>query len=180
MTGSVLKNLRMFASLCGKDAMPNVVITTTMWSKVDKEEGEQREEELRNDFWNDMVADGCRTARFENTHASAWRVVGSLTRNDQARVLLSSEIVDTHLRLNETTAGVTLNKELEKLIKDRKQASRRLGEQAKKHDNEQVVHQLNQQTAEIDEKIRETVGLLRQMKIPFTRRVRLFFKSKPS
>ena len=30
MSGSVLKNLKLFASLCGMEAMPNVIIATTM------------------------------------------------------------------------------------------------------------------------------------------------------
>ena len=180
MTGSVLKNLQMFTSLCGKNAMPNVVIATTMWGKVSKEEGGEREEELKSDFWKDMLANGCRTERFENTYESAWRIIDRLVQKDPTQVLLPCEIVDDDLRLNETKAGVTLNQELEKLIKDRKEAARRLEQQAKRHDNEQVVQQLNQETVEIEEKIRETVGLLRQMKIPFTRKVHLFFKSKRS
>jgi len=42
MSGSVLKNLRMFTSLCGEQAMPNVILATTMWSKVDTKEGMDR------------------------------------------------------------------------------------------------------------------------------------------
>ena len=77
MTGSTLRNLETFASLCGQKAMPNVVIATTMWGKVEKEEGEQREEELKSEFWAKMQVDGCKTARFENTYESAWRVIDS-------------------------------------------------------------------------------------------------------
>jgi hypothetical protein len=178
MTGSLLKNLQIFASLCGQKAMPNVVIATTMWGKVEKVEGEEREEELKSDFWKDMLANGCRAERFENTYESAWQVVGRLAQKDRTELLLPAEIVDDGLRLNETKAGVTLNKELEKLIKDRKEAARRLEQQAKRHDNEQLLQQLNQETAEIEEKIRETAGLLRRMKIPFTRKIRLFFRGK--
>ena len=55
--------------------MPNVVIATTMWSKVDKDEGEQREAELKNKFWAEVRADGCKTERFENTYQSAWDII---------------------------------------------------------------------------------------------------------
>ena len=71
MTGTLLKNLQIFTSLCGQKAMPNVVIATTMWGKVEKREGEEREEELKSDFWRDMLANGCRTERFENSYESA-------------------------------------------------------------------------------------------------------------
>jgi chromosome condensin MukBEF ATPase and DNA-binding subunit MukB len=178
MTGSVLKNLRMFTSLCGHGAMPNVTLATTMWDKVDKKEGNDREDELKRDFWNGMVADGCMTARFHRTYQSAWQIIGGLAEKDRARVLVSRQIVKDRLRLNETEAGLALNKELEKLIKDRKNAARRLQEQADNQDNELVVQELNAEKAEIEERIRHTAGQLSELKIPFTRRVRLFFKGR--
>jgi hypothetical protein len=176
MTGSVLKNLEMFVALCGQKAMPNVIIATTMWGEVKKENGLRRESELKREFWKDMVAGGCRTDRFEDTNESAWRIINCLSGEDPSRVLLPHEIVDTHLRLNETKAGIALNKELEKLIKDRKIAARKLREQAQNQTNELVVQELNKQQAEIDQKINRTADQLREMKIPFTRRVLLFFK----
>lgn len=178
MTGSVLKNLEMFATLCGHKAMPSVIIATTMWGEVRKENGERREQELKRDFWKGMVADGCRTERFEDTYESAWRIIGNLAEKDRAAVLLSHEIVDSHLRLNETQAGIALNKELEKLIKDRKLAAKQLRDQARNQDNELVVQELHQRHADIEEQIRKTDNQLREMKIPFTRRVRLLFKSR--
>jgi hypothetical protein len=87
----VLRNLRIFAKLCGQKAMPNVVLVTTMWDKVDKEEGKQREEELMNEFWKDIVADGSRTARFERTFESAWDIVGSILDKNSGTVLLAQE-----------------------------------------------------------------------------------------
>jgi chromosome condensin MukBEF ATPase and DNA-binding subunit MukB len=178
MTGSVLKNLEMFATLCGQKAMPNVIIATTMWGEVKRENGERREQELKRDFWKGMVADGCRTERFKDSHDSAWHIIGNLAKKDRAPVLLSHEIVDTHLRLNETQAGIALNKELEKLIKDRKDAARRLRDQVQNQNNELVVQELNKRQAEIEEKINQTADQLRELKIPFTRRVRLFFKGR--
>ena len=160
--------------------MPNVVIVTTMWSKVTTEEGTNREAELKKLFWKDMVDDGCSIERFEDTHKSAWDIIGSLAAKDRAKVLLPHEIVDSRLRLNETQAGVALNKELEKLIKDQEVAAGRLRNLAKNQDNELVVQQLNGQKAEIEENIRKTAGQLREMKIPLTRRVRLFFMGKVS
>ena len=43
MVGTPLKNLRMFEELCGKDALKNVILTTTMWDEVDEETGLARE-----------------------------------------------------------------------------------------------------------------------------------------
>jgi len=58
--------------------MPNVVIVTTMWSKVSEEEGTMREEVLKREVWNEMPNSGCRTERFEDTCESAWKIVGSM------------------------------------------------------------------------------------------------------
>jgi len=179
MTGSLLKNLKMFTSVCGQKAMPHVVIATTMWGKVDPVEGAKREDELKGDFWKDILAAGCRTERFEKTYKSAWDIVGIVADDGRGTVpLLPREMVDSGRRLNETEAGITLNRELEKLIKDRKDAARRLTQQAKTQDNEAVVQQLNQQAAQIEERIGQIADQLREMKIPFVRKVRLYFASK--
>ena len=178
MTGSALKNLEVFASLCGQKAMPHVILATTMWDELkDKNTGVQREKELKTDFWKGMLADGCRTERFDNTYESAWHIVGSLAKKDRAPVLLQREIVDIQLRLNETQAGKTLYRQLDQLIKDHQDATRKLGEQANKQGNALVVQELNARKAEIDEKIQQTSGQLRQLKISFARRFVMFFKS---
>ncbi|KIM73927.1 hypothetical protein PILCRDRAFT_40139, partial [Piloderma croceum F 1598] len=78
MSGTMLRNLRMFANLCGQDAMPNVIVATTMWSEVKTAKGELREQELERYFLESMVADGCKIKRFEDSYGSAWRIVGSL------------------------------------------------------------------------------------------------------
>jgi hypothetical protein len=179
MSGAAMKNLRLFSSLCGQKAMPNVVIVTTMWAYIPEDLGIRREEELKKEVWKDMVADGCRIERFDDIRESAWRII-SLAKEDSAQVLLPREIVHTDLRLNETRVGIALNKELGKLIKDQKDAARRLQELVQNHDNELVVQELNERKAELETKIRDTADKLREMKIPYTRKIRLFFKSKPN
>jgi len=78
-TGSLLRNLRLLADLCGQPAMPNVVIT--MWSRVDADDGTQREQELRT-FWKDILDNGGRTERFNGTYESAWGIIGSIMQNN--------------------------------------------------------------------------------------------------
>ena len=55
MAGTLLKNLQMFEELCGKDALKNVILTTTMWDEVDEETGLAREEQLKNIYWKPMI-----------------------------------------------------------------------------------------------------------------------------
>ncbi|KIM82899.1 hypothetical protein PILCRDRAFT_820193 [Piloderma croceum F 1598] len=178
MKGSTLKNLRIFGTLCGQKAMPNVILVTTKWKNITIEEGVQRETELEADFWKDMINAGCVTARFEGTYESAWSIIGSLRGKHQATVLLPSEIVDSNLRLNETQAGIALNKELQQLIKSQKETARMLQGLAKNKESGLAVQELDKQQAKIEAKIEQTEDQLRKMTIPFTRRVVLFFKGR--
>jgi len=117
MTGSLLKNLQTFASLCGHKAMPNVVIATTMWGKVGREEGTEREAELKREFWREMMADGCRTERFENTYESAWHIIGNISPQKDSGALLriQKEMSDADRPLNRTRAGIYANKPTQKV-----------------------------------------------------------------
>jgi len=60
-----------------------------MWSDVREDTGARREEELKREFWNEMLANGCRTERFEDTHDSAWRIIGSLAETIKPQVAVS-------------------------------------------------------------------------------------------
>jgi len=178
MKGSALKNLRIFATLCGQKAMPHVTIVTTKWTEVPVERGVRREQELKTSFWKEMIADGCETARFKDTYESAWGIIGSLGDRRRPHVLLPHEIVDSELQLPKTRAGITLHRELEELIKIQKESADRLRRLAQNQDNELVIQELNNQRAEIEVKIRNTEDQLHKMKNPFAMRIRKFFKGR--
>jgi len=165
ISGSLLKNLKMFTSICGQEAMPNVVVATTMWGEVKPESGNRREEELKASFWKGLLDGGCKVKRFNDTYESAWDVVGRQPV-DRAEVRVSHEIVDRHLKLKRTAAGITLHNELKQLLQDRKIAARKLRAQMNSQDNDLVVQQLNQRQAEIDEKITQTANQLKELNIP--------------
>jgi len=172
MAGSAAKNLRLFVDLCGKKAMPNVVIVTTMWSEVNNvADAEKREVELMSDFWKDLLAGGCKVIRFEETPESAWGIMDSVVEKNAADLLLPKQIVDYKLRLNETDVGISLRKELEKLVEDRKKMSRELRIQARRQDNQAMVQDLNREQEEIDVKIRSILAQLKELKIPITRKI---------
>jgi hypothetical protein len=63
MARSPLKNLRMFQELCGKKALQNVVLVTTMWDEVNEAVGVQMEKELKDKYWK-VIDRGSATARF--------------------------------------------------------------------------------------------------------------------
>jgi len=171
MSGSLQKNLLLFKSLCGQEAMPNVVIATTMWRRVWGTEGEDREARLKSAYWADMMAQGCRVERFQDTYDSAWIIIDGRFEKD-AKVRVSREMVDRRLQLKQTQAGITLNNELKKLVKARKEAARKLEAQLKQKNNELVVQQLRKTQTEIDEKIVQ----LNELKVSFLAQLFSFFR----
>ncbi|CAG8599854.1 12087_t:CDS:10, partial [Acaulospora colombiana] len=184
MAGSPLKNLELFASLCGRSAMPHVVLVTTMWSHVSEKVGAEREEQLKTSFWHDMMEKGCSVRRFEDTHKSAWDIIkfaSSKSSNDpQTNVLISTELVDRHKKLKETQAGTTLNKQLEKLIKDQKEANKRLRTLANSQGNQKTKQELTKRVEELEGKITQTTQKMRELKLPIAKRLlRLFSRNSP-
>lgn len=168
MNGSLLKNLELFINLCGQKAMSNVIIATTMWSKVCEEVGAGRESELKSGVWKEMLDVGCRTERFRDTHESAWQIVDNLIENHSGEnLLLSSEMAECHLGLHETKAGITLYRQMEQQINDLKFVARRLQNQAENQASRPLmVEVLKNNKTEVDEKIAQFAGQLRQLKIP--------------
>ncbi|KZP32042.1 hypothetical protein FIBSPDRAFT_813055 [Athelia psychrophila] len=177
MAGSPLKNLQMFASMCGHEAMPHVILGTTMWSETKAETGARRETELKTTFWADMIAQGCTVQRFLDSYDSAWEIVGELPTADE-NIILSHEIYDDKKNLNETAAGVKLTEELNKLIADQKTAARRMEEQVKSQHNPVLVAELQRRQDEIEAKIGGVAAQLQQLKIPSPRRFMNFLTGK--
>ena len=170
MASSPLKNLKMFASMCGQQIMPNVVLATTMWTLIYSEAmGDNRERELKMSFWADMIAKGCKVARFKDSFESAWEIVGALATQEFA--LVSYEIVNDQKKLNETTAGVKLNAELKKLFEDQKEAVRKLQEQVKNSDDPAVVEKLKGEKTEIENRLLSVEEQIQQLSISWRRKI---------
>ena len=134
MEGSVLKNLRMFQSLCGQEALENVFLTTTQWSRANWAEGEFRENRLRNsEFWGGLIEKGATLQRFSGTRESGLELIYRLMSNKQKPLHIQDQIVKQHMTLLETDAGKCINtalaaqenkykEELESLVRERQEA----------------------------------------------------------
>lgn len=99
-----MNSLRVFKNICGEN-MSGVTIVTSMWGDVSEYTGEGRENELKNKFWKEYMANGCVIERFHNTHDSAWRIVSSMLSNPGITLSLQQEIVDQDKPLSETKAA---------------------------------------------------------------------------
>lgn len=118
MLGSAQKSLIMFYKLCGKNYFDRVCIVTTRWDEVDEATGSQRESDLKHDqnFWGEMIRQGARTVRHQNTPESARRVISDLIQSHEGQpcspLNIQRQMVDEGKPLHETAAGAEVAKEL--------------------------------------------------------------------
>jgi gas vesicle protein len=185
MAGSPHRNLRMFGELCGDQAVKKVALVTTMWDKVYASSRKQqeavalRERELYDGYWNTMVNHGASTARFENTPASAWKIVDIILRQHEAEVLLlQEEIVDLKRALNETAAGKTLYTDLQRLLAEQRDTVRSLAQQAREENNPELARQLETELKRIRKDFDKTFKEMNNLKIPFGKWLMLLFSKK--
>ena len=146
MTSGGMRNLAMFRKLCGPEPLKNVILATTFWGKVTEGEGVARENQLRSDpdFWADMIEDGARTARFDNTQESAFKLIQNLAKRPPVALQIQREMCDDGKLLAQTEAGEEVNGKLAKMIE--------------KHAKEmQGLQRQLQDTKDADEKLKTTL-----------------------
>ena len=147
MTHGGMRNLAMFRKLCGIDPMENVLLTTSFWGMVTKQEGLDREKQLRTnpDFWAEMIEEGAQMARFENTRESGLALVETLIGKGRVSLQIQKEMCDDGIPLARTQAGEQVNEEL--------------AEMARKHAEEmaKLQQELQDSLKAADEKLEKTL-----------------------
>jgi GTP-binding protein EngB required for normal cell division len=111
MEGSDVKALEIFSKLVGEKAFPHVVFVTTMWGRLtdrDKELAFQREKQLRDDFWGDMLARGSHATRFDGNKASAEGLLAQIIMKKNISLRIQHELVEKDMTLESTAAGACL------------------------------------------------------------------------
>lgn len=79
---------RDFATLlCGDDALGNVVLATTKWARGPEDIHADRERELADGYWKEMIEHGSTMARFYPEQASALRIIDSLLQKSPIAIL---------------------------------------------------------------------------------------------
>jgi hypothetical protein len=180
MSGSPLKNLQMFGKLCGDGAIKNVVLSTTMWTKVKPfEVGERREQELKEKYWAGMLNMGSRMMRFGDSFDAAWKMIDQIVITPEGdkdnALLLQEELVKLNLRLSETEAGKTLYTKLLELLAQQKETISKLREEAVAEQNEQLAQELAAQYEDMQDALQSTFEQLAKMKISLGRRLLMLF-----
>lgn len=109
-----MKNLRMFRRLCGVDNFRMVKLATTMWEKVSEEEGERRQEQLKKEYWKDMINRGSTVHRISNDPQDAIKLVKSFL-GGTATVLQLQDELSKGRTLGQTEAGAAIQEDIKKL-----------------------------------------------------------------
>jgi hypothetical protein len=131
MSGTLVRNFKMFQKLCGESALRNVVIVTNMWGEVNPQVGEEREAELmgKDLFFKPALEKGAQMARHENTVPSAENIIRLILNHDPLPLHIQKELVDEGKEITQTHAGKELNRELADQIRKHKEDIRVLTEE---------------------------------------------------
>ena len=74
-----------FQKLCGDDPVRSVVLGTTKWGNVAKDVGDMRTQQLCDYYWRDMLNQGSKVLKFEDSSKSAWTIVDSIVELHRSR-----------------------------------------------------------------------------------------------
>ncbi|KAF8691066.1 hypothetical protein AX14_002828 [Amanita brunnescens Koide BX004] len=157
-----ISNFKTFRKICGEDSLKNVVIVTTMWDKVTKEEGERRVQDLisLDDFFKPALAKKAQLVHHTpNTVDSAHNIINLIIQNNPLPLDIQKELVDQGKDITQTSAGKELDKQVAKLTamyeeKLRKQ-KQEMDEARKQRDAE-----TEQEMKELSEKVQAKVDKL--------------------
>jgi hypothetical protein len=105
LTGSSLRQLELFRRICGDENLRHVLLVTTQWNEVFTSRWEDHEDQLRDEYWADMISKGAKCMRFEGTHASAASCISQLLGEQRAVLALQREVVNERRKLSDTVAG---------------------------------------------------------------------------
>ena len=102
----------MFRELCGEKTLKNVVLVTNMWGRVTPEDGESREQQLRDKYFRAAIGKGAQLCRHTNTPKSAWEILRKILENKPVVLKIQEELIDEHKDIGQTRAGAELKREM--------------------------------------------------------------------
>ena len=171
MFGTARKNLEMFRKLCGDEALGNVVLGTTMWGDVSLEKGQQREQQLRSTYWEEMLQQGSVIMRVHGDSASAWEIVNHILESSRVEFVRIQEVLlELQKVIPDTDAGRTLRYTLEEL---REQLLAE--ERAANIGDEQLRWK---ELEEIRKQMRDNMDEIQKLQVPLSERIKRFFRSR--
>ena len=174
--GTATRNIRMFSSLCGPEAMKNVAIVTTRWDELhgDKQlqDAKNTETELLDSHFKDFTDSQAQVHRHNNTLESAQAVMSSLLCCPPIGDIQVVTEMLSGKPLPETKAGLELMEQLVQLIS-------RLSDEfraAIQYNNKAHEEEISKLRSEL-EKVKKDYEVL-QLLAKFKRRKFMFWSQK--
>ncbi|KAL0065530.1 hypothetical protein AAF712_007441 [Marasmius tenuissimus] len=155
-SGQSNRNLAIFRGLCGTATYKNVVVLTTFWDRTsDFQQGLQREDQLKANYFKELVQGGARFMRHDRTPRSASEVLEHVFTLVPRNVQLQEEIRLEGKSLEQTAAGFVQREEVERMIAKHQQSLAELREEmdAVKNKNMELRQELEQEKAELKQKV---------------------------
>ncbi|KAF8184006.1 P-loop containing nucleoside triphosphate hydrolase protein [Pholiota molesta] len=166
MCGTTLRNLAVFRKLVGEDALKCVVLGTTMWSTVDSVLGHNREEQLKSEFWNDMIEAGSQVVRVlaKDTPRAIVNSILDRAKIRQSKIeflTIQKELVKMRKFIPQTDAGQTLKYSIDELIKLQRRKVKHLTDKDLEQGREelgQLLKTANKLKVPLGERIKKFLG----------------------
>ncbi|OAQ58751.1 50S ribosome-binding GTPase domain-containing protein [Pochonia chlamydosporia 170] len=165
--GHARKNLDLFEEVCGTDSMEMVTLLTTMWDTAGQvpptriSDFESREEELITKYWNEMIQQGAKPRRSDNTRDSLLPILDQcIARRAQLQeqgrthpaLQLQTELVEDNRKLIDTSAGSLLAHEFRQTEKRLENHKERLSKYLEEDpQNERLARRIEAVEYEIQE-----------------------------
>lgn len=159
--------LDVFEKLCGRNSLHNVVIVTTKWDQLPKDDpiGESREKELLNEYMAMLVKLGAKHARHDNSVESVLRIVRPVMCYSTTKTRLQEELVDEGKDLQDTEAGKRvaqdLREKIDQMQKDWEKEQKSFQEKIKES-NEKWAEELRKQREKDAETHKKTTAKLQR------------------
>lgn len=177
MTGSSLRNLKMFHELCGEDPLENVILATTGWTDAERAgtlaKAEEHEKSLSSNraFWKGMLDSGAKLDRFMDTRESALSMIMKFADRETIPLQIQRELVDQEKLLIDTSAGNAVNEDLKPLEAVYKTEIEKIQKEMTEA-REAQDHKVEEALAEAQEVFEKQLGGLRdqQDKLRYERR----------
>ncbi|KAK0507984.1 hypothetical protein JMJ35_009873 [Cladonia borealis] len=116
MSGSAIRALHLFQRICGEDNYKNVILATTFWNKIEhcKQEGIDREERLlaNEGFWKLMIEKGAKPMRLGQDYRDILPALLAMAEKPTMTLEIQQEL-SNGLGLEQTMAGLFINKDSE-------------------------------------------------------------------
>jgi hypothetical protein len=106
-TGSLRRQLKIMKLIAGRENYRHILLVTTKWGDdARRDEFEDRQAELEDDYWEDLVDAGAGVFKFDGSAESAKGIVSQLNANTDVTLALQRQMAaGRHVHLKDTEAG---------------------------------------------------------------------------